>query len=334
MKFKRLLTTIDSHTEGEPTRLVIGGIPNIPGKTMAEKRDFMKQNLDYLRTALCDEPRGHPNMFASILTPPVTDKADFGVVMMYPGGYIDMCGHGSMGIAVTAIEMGIVEPKEPMTEVVFDTPAGTIHVKVNVEEGKAKSATIQNIPCFLYKTAMIRVPDLGELPVDIAYGGNFYGIVEAKHMGITADASSIQKSFSLVKQIVESINQQVEVKHPELDYIRAEVEEILIHDEPRNPKANIINVSAGISGLIDRSPCGTGTSATMATLYAKGELELEQTYVTESVTGSLFYGKLIKEVKVGGLKAVIPEVTGRVFITGMHNFVIDEDDPFKYGFKL
>ncbi|GAF84902.1 unnamed protein product, partial [marine sediment metagenome] len=224
MRFKRLITTVDSHTEGEPTRLVTGGIPNIPGKTMAEKRDFVSQNLFYLRGILTDEPRGHPNMFAAILTAPVTDEADFGTVMMYPGGYSDMCGHGAMGIATTAVEIGIVEPREPVTEVVFDTPAGTIHARVKVENGKAKSATIQNIPCFLYKTALIKAPDLGELPVDIAYGGYFYGIVEAKHLGITTEANSIQNSLSLVKQVIKSINQQATVKHPKLDYVRAEVE--------------------------------------------------------------------------------------------------------------
>ncbi len=333
MKFQRLITTVDSHTEGEPVRLVIGGIPNIPGRTMAEKKDFVRQNLDHLRTALIYEPRGHPAMFVSMMTSPVTDEADFGVVMMYLGGYLDMCGHGIMGVATTAVEMGMVEPKEPVTEVVIDTPAGTIRTRVNIMGGKVKSVTIQNIPCFLYKTAMIEVPGLGKLPVDISFGGSFYGIVEAKHLGIRADISSIRKSSSLIAEIVKSINQQVEVKHPELDYIRGEVL-ILIHDKSRNPEADILNVSTGITGLIDRSPCGTGTCATMAALHAKGELGIGETFVTESIIGSLFSGKLIKEINVGGIKAVIPEVTGRTFITGIHNFVIAEDDPFKYGFRL
>jgi proline racemase len=334
MRFKRLVTTVDSHTEGEPSRVVIGGIPNIPGKTMAEKRDFVRRNLDYLRNALCDEPRGHTNMFTAILTAPVTEEAHFGTVMMYPGGYSDMCGHGAMGIATTAVETGIVEPREPVTEVVFDTPAGTVHARVNVEDGKAKSTTIQNIPSFLYKTALIKVPDLGEIPVDIAYGGYFYGIMEVKYLGLTAEVSSIQSSLSLIKQTIESINQQVKVKHPELDHVKAEVVLLLITDKPHNPKANTIAISTGPTGLIDRSPCGTGTCAKMATLYARGELGLRETYVTESVIGSLFYGELTKEVALGNFKAVVPEVTGRVFMTGIHNFVIDEDDPFKYGFKL
>jgi len=334
MRFKRLITTIDSHTEGEPVRMVTGGIPNILGKTMAEKRDFVKQNLDHLRTALCDEPRGHPNMFAAILTSPVTDGANFGVIMIDPEGYLDMCGHGSMGIATTAVEMGIVEVREPVTEVVFDAPAGTIRARVNIEDGKARSVTIQNVPCFLYETALIEVAGLGKIPVDITYAGNIRCMVEARHLGVKTDPQSIQKSLGLIRQVVESINQQVKFEHPELENLRTEATGLMINDEPCNPKANVKNISAVVSGLIDRSPCGTGTSAKMATLYAKGELGLGETYITESVIGTLFYGKLVREVKVGDLKAVIPEVTGRAFITGMHSFVIDEDDPFKYGFKL
>lgn len=333
MKFTRLLTTIDAHTEGHPVRVVTGGIPDIPGKTMAKKRDFVKQNLDHLATSLVDEPRGHLDMFVCILTPPVTDEAAFGVIFACRGGYINMCGHGSMGVATVAIETGIVEPREPVTEVIVDTPAGTIRPRVNVENGRAKSVTIQNVPSFLYKTELIKVPNFGELPVDIAYGGNFYVIVEAKDLGITADAAGIRRAESLLEQVRESTNEQVEIQHPEIDYIKG-VSLVLINDRPTNSKANVKNINYAGSGSIDRSPCGTGTSAKMATLYSKGELGLGETFITESIIGTLFYGKLIKEVKVGGVRAVLPEITGRAFITGLHHFVMAEDDPFKYGFKL
>ena len=333
MKFKRWLTTIDAHTEGEPVRLVTGGIPNIPGKTMSEKKDFVSQNLDHLRSALCDEPRGHEAMVVLIMTPPVTDDAAFGVLfMLSPKQYPDMCVHCSIGVATIAVEMGIVEPKEPVTEVVFDTPAGTIHARVNVENGNARSVTIENVPSFLYKTALIRVPGLGELPVDIAFGGNFFGIVEARDIGVKPRADDIARAEDLLIQITESINQQVESQHPELDFIRG-VHLLIINDKPRNPKANILNIECR-GRRMDRSPCGTGTSAKMATLWTKGELGLGETYVSESIIGSLFYGKLTKEVRVGNFKAVVPEITGRAFITGIHNFVINEDDPFKYGFRL
>jgi len=334
MSFKRLLTTIDAHVGGKAVRLITGGIPNIPGKTMVEKRAFFSENLDHLRSALDDEPRGHESMFVVAMTPPVTDDAAFGVLFMPSKSYPSMCGHSSIGVATMAVEMGVVEPKEPVTEVVFDTPAGTIRARVNVENGEAKSATIQNVPSFLYKSVLIKVPSLGELPVDIAYGGDLYGIVEASDIGVKPNPDDLARAEDLRTEIRDSINQQVEIKHPELDFVNT-IHSLLINDKPRNPKANVLNISDQCrSRKIDRSACGTGTSAKMATLWARGELKLGETYVTESIIGTLFYGKLIKEVRVGNLKAVIPEITGTAFITGIHTFVLDEDDPFRYGFIL
>ena len=333
MKFERLMTTIDAHAEGMPIRLVTGGIPNIPGQTMAEKRDFVKQNLDHLRTFLVYEPRGHTNMFASILTTAVTDEAAFGVVFLSPWGYINMCGHGSMGIATIAVETGMVEAREPVTDILIDTPAGPVRVRVNVKNGKAKSTTLESVPSFLYGTELIKVPDIGELPVDIAYGGNNFAIVEAKDLGITTCVDDVLNSESLLTQIKESVNRQVKVQHPKIDDIKG-IEGVLISDSPANPKANVKNVALGPHGNIDRSPCGTGTCARLATQYFKGKLGLGETLATESIIGSIFYAKAVKEVSVGAIRAVVPEVTGSAFITGIHNFVMDEDDPFKYGFRL
>lgn len=329
-----MITTVDGHTEGEPVRLIIGGIPHIPGSTMVEKRDFFRQNLDYLRTALCFEPRGHRTMFSCVLTPPVTNDAAFGVIFMGSTTYPDMCGHGSMGVATIVVEMGIVEPREPVTEVVIDTPGGTVHTKVNIENGKPRSVTLRNVPSFLYKTMLVDIPGLKQLRVDVAYGGNFFAIVQAKDIGIRPNADDIAAASDLLRQIKESIEQQAEIKHPELDFVRG-ISGFVINDRPSNPKANVKNIACPSHGrYVDRSPCGTGTCAKMAALYAKGELGLGETYVTESIIGSLFWGKLIEKATVGDFTAVLPEVTGRAFITGIHNFVIDEDDPFKYGFQI
>jgi len=334
-----MLTTVDYHTAGESVRVVTGGIPNIPGKTILEKRDFVRQNLDHLRTALINEPRGHDSMWACIMTPPVTDGAAFGLIFMAGGGYHDMCGHGLIGAATLAVEMGIVEAREPETEVAIDVPVGLIRVRVNVENGKARSATLQNVPSFLYKSGMIKVPRLGELPVDIAFGGNFFAIIEAKDLGITSDATSIKEVYTsgLFEEIFQSINKQVPIQHPEKDYIKG-LGMILVSDKPINPEAKVRDTVRNINMLgnnfIDRSPCGSGTSARVATQYAKGKLRLGETLVTESIIGSHFHAKAIKEVSVGGIKAIIPEVTGRAFVTGIHTLVIDEDDPFKYGFRL
>lgn len=338
MRFKKLITAIDSHTEGQCTRMVISGYPNIPGKTVAEKRDYVRENLDHLRTALVHEPRGTMNSFACVMIPPVTDGADFGIIWMQSGPqkelrYIDMCGHGTIGVSTTAVEMGLVEAKEPVTEIAIDTPAGLVRARVNVEGGRAKSVTIQNVPSFFYKTTKIKVPGLGELQVDIAFGGNNYAIVEAKDLGITTTMADVRKARELVGQVLESINEQEKIQHPEKAFIKG-VLSLLINDKPSHPEANVKNVYVDENGRVDRSPCGTGTSARMAARYGKGELGIGETFVTESITGTVYYGKLVKEVDVGSFKAAVPEVTGRAFITGINQYMLDENDPFKYGFWL
>jgi proline racemase len=340
MRFNRMLTAVEYHTAGQPVRVVTGGIPNIPGKTMHEKREFFRHNLDHLRTALLQEPRGHNDMWASIMTPPVTDGAAFGLIMFSGEEYNDMCGHGSIGAATLAVDMGIVEAREPETEVIIDAVAGPVRVRVSVKNGKTGSATLQNVPSFLYKSTMIKVPRLGELPVDIAFGGNFYTIIEAKDLGITADVAGIKKANAsgLLEEIAQCIDAQLSVQHPEKDYIKLRSDMILISDKPFKPEANVKDTVRNIMVMpnrhIDRSPCGTGTSARVATQYAKGKLHLGETLVTESIIGTHFHAKAIKEVSVGGIKAIIPEVIGRAFVTGMHTFMIDEDDPLKYGFRL
>ena len=336
MKFRKLITAVDSHTEGMGTRVVIGGFPNIPGKTMVERIDFMRQNLDYVRTALMNEPRGTVRPTGCILTPPVTDEAAFGIIWIGMGKepiYSTMCVHGTIGVATVAVEMGIVEPKEGVTEITIDTPAGLVHAKVNVENGRAKSVTIRNVPSFFYKTARFKVPGPGELEADVAFGGNNYAIIEAKDLGIRTSVADIKGALDLVAQVIISFNEQVEVQHPEKDYIKG-IRMILISDKPASSKATVKNICVTKNGAIDRSPCGTGTSARMATQYAKGELGLGESFVTESIIGTLFCGKLIEEVNVSGIRGVVPEVTGRAFVTGIHQFVIDEDDPLKYGFIL
>lgn len=338
MKFKRLITAIDSHTEGQSTRMVIGGFPHIPGKTMAKKRDFVRQNLDHLRTAILHEPRGVMSSFGCLMTPPVTDEAAFGVIWMEMGmgtevRYIDGCVHGTIGVAATAVEMGIVELKEPVTALAIDTPSGLVHARVNVKDGRVRSVTVQNVASFLYKTEVIKVSDLSELQVDIAFGGNNYAIVEAKDLGIKTNGADVKRAQPLIARVLTAINEQVKVQHPEKAYIKG-VLALLINDKPSHPEATVKNVYTDEVGNIDRSPCGTGTSARMAARYAKGELGLGETFVTESVIGSIFYGKLVKEVNVGGFRAAVPEVTGRAFVTGISQFMIDEDDPFKDGFLL
>ena len=338
MRFKNLITTVDSHTEGQSTRVVISGYPRIPGKTMAEKKEFVKKNLDHLRTALLHEPRGVFSSFGCIMTPAVSEEAAFGILWMEMGPdpesrYIDMCGHGTIGVATTAVEMGIVEAKEPITEIAYDTPAGLVRARVQVENGKVKRVTVQNVPSFLYETKVIKVTGLEDIKADIAFGGNNYAIVDAKDLKIGTTPADIKNARELIAKVIKSINGQTKIQHPEKPHIKG-VLALLINDKPTHPEATVKNIYADDAGGIDRSPCGTGTSARMAARYAKGELKLNETFVTESVIGSIFYGKLVKEVKVGNFKAAIPEITGRAYITGIHQFVIDDDDPFKQGFLI
>ncbi len=338
MHFKNLITVIDSHTEGQPTRMVLSGYPGIPGRTMMARRDYARDNLDYLRTALLHEPRGVNNAFGCIITPPVSAEANFGVIWMQGGPnkdhrYLTMCGHGTIGVATCAVEMGMVEAQEPVTEVAIDTPAGLVRARVNVSAGKARSVTIQNVPSFYYRTADIRVPSLGTIAVDLAFGGNNYAIVEARDLKIRPVMADIRKSRELIAEVLDAVNRQSPVRHPEEPAIDR-VLSVLISDRPSHPEATVKNIYTDEAGRVDRSPCGTGTCARMAARFGKGELGLGEQFVTEGISGTVYYGRLVKAVKIGGYKGAIPEVTGRAFVTGINQIVIDEDDPFKQGFML
>ena len=334
MKFDKLITAIDTHTEGNPERVVTGGIPFIPGKTMLEKSKYTRDNLDYIRTLLVYEPRGHSNMYASLLVPPTVDGADFGVMYLEPGGYVTMCGHGTIAICTVLVETGIIEALEPETEIVLDTPAGLVRAKVAVKDGKAESVTIRNVPSFLYMADVkVDVPDVGRVKVDIAYGGNFYAILEAESVGLEIRPKHANKLISLGTKIWRSLNEQVEIHHPEEPVIDC-VNYVEFSAPATHPKASVKNAVVVPPGGMDRSPCGTGTCAKMATLYSMGKLNLNEEFVHESIIGSLFYAKLIRETKVGDYEAVVPVIRGSAYITGINQFVVDPDDPFPAGFQL
>ena len=333
MQFKNIISTIDSHTGGMPVRMVVSGIPNIPGETMIKKRNFVEKNLEYLKS-LVYEPRGNNNMTVCILTSPCNNKSDFGLLFISPAGFINMCGHGIIGVSVSVVEMGIIEPVEPVTNITIDTSAGIIHSKVYIQEGKCKKVSFQNAPAFLYKTVNITTPHFGEIPIDISYGGQFLGIVEAEHLNLNnLEIIKADKIIEICMEIKESINNQIEIKHPTIPYM-TKVNNVILCINPKNDKANIRIYESGCYGRLDRSPCGTGTSARMASLFSKGKLSLGESYVTESIVGSLFFGKLIKVTKVGNFDGVISEISGTSFITGVHHFIINKDDPFKFGFKV
>lgn len=332
-KYAYHLKTIDSHTEGECTRICYDGFPNLSGETMMEKKNYLVEHYDYLRTALMLEPRGHRDMFGALLTEAVNEEADFGVIFMDSGSCLNMCGHGSIGTASMLVETGLVDVKEPYTEVVLDAPSGIIRTRVHVVDGEAVDVSILNVPSFLYKEdEIIDMPGYGEIIFDISFGGSFFAIVNAEKIGLRLEIDNIEEITSLGMQLLKRINGEIKVKHPYLDIDTVDLVEF--YSQTDNPKADMKNCVIFGDAQADRSPCGTGTSAKLATLYAKGELGVNEKFVYESITGSLFIGEIVNEVEIAGRKAIIPQITGSAWITGLNQWIIDEQDPHKYGFLL
>lgn len=333
-RFSNILFTVDSHTAGEPTRIVLGGLPPLRGATMVEKWSYVRQHMDHLRRALMREPRGHRDMFGAILTTPAQADADWGLIFMDCSGCLTMCGHGTIGAAIVIVELGLIEVQEPETVIRFETPAGLVTAHVEIQDGCAQRAWFENVPSFLFAQGLeVDVPDVGVINVDIAYGGNFFALVSAEELKVGLEPGEAQRLIELGLKIREAVNAQVEVQHPVEKHIdRAELTEITA--PPTHPEATYKNVVIFGDGQIDRSPCGTGTCARMADLNAKGKLKLGEPFVHESITNTLFYGELLAETRVGDFNAVVPRVASTAYITGINLWTIDPRDPMKYGFFI
>lgn len=334
MKFSKLIFAVDSHTIGEPTRVIIAGIPNIPGNSMMEKKIYLAKELDYVRKFLMLEPRGHRDMFGSILVPPSNPLADLGVVFMDTRGYLNMCGHGVIGTVTVALEMGFISMKKKITEVILDTPTGLVKAQAKISHDRVEEVTFQGVPSFVFKTDhKILLPEIGEINIDVAFGGNFFGIVSAKDLGIKVERKNISKLISLGMILREELNKNIKVVHPENKYIDS-IDLIEIYDLPTDPEANLKNCVIFGEGQVDRSPCGTGACAKLAVLYSKGKIKINEEFVYESILGTKFKGFINNETKIGNFPAIIPKITGSAYITGLQQFVIDENDPLKHGFSL
>lgn len=334
MRMIKQITAIDSHTMGEPTRIVTGGIPNIPGNTMAEKKEYLIKHMDHIRTAIMHEPRGHNDMFGSIITSPCSPEAHAGIIFMDGGGYLNMCGHGTIGAMTTLCELGYVEVKEPVTDVVLEAPAGLIRGKVKIENNKAKEVSFRNVPSFLYKPDItVDVAGVGKIKADISFGGSFFCILEAKQINLDLDAKNSKQIIEVGMKILRAVNEQVKVEHPELKHINT-IDLVEIYGPAKMKGSTLRNAVIFGEGQLDRSPCGTGTSAKLALLYAKGQIKPNEEFVYESVIGTQFKGKIVETMEKNGYKCVIPEITASAFITGINQFLIDPEDPVKYGFTL
>ena len=335
MHFNKLITVVDSHTEGMPTRIVTGGFGSVPGTTMREKQHYIQEHMDALRSLLMCEPRGHQVMNGAILLPPCEQGADLGVVFIDVDGYLDMCGHGTIGICTVAIETGLITPVEPLTHVILDTPAGRVTAEATVQNGRVKKVKLQNVPSFMYQRDLqVQVPDLGTLSLDIAYGGNFYAILPATAVNLTLDKQHTQDLLSVGMRIMRAIRALVPLRHP-LASENSTSKHVMFTGPADKVEATAKNAVVIAPGVFDRSPCGTGTSARMAQLFARQQLALQQDFVHESITGSLFTGRLIEQVRLTPeMIAVIPTIEGRAWITGFQNLVLDPEDPFPAGFIL
>jgi len=333
LRISKTICCVDSHTAGEPTRVVVSSLPALKGQTILEKRASLRKDFDGIRKILMYEPRGHRDMFGGIVLPPCDPRADIGVIFMDTMGYLNMCIHGSIGVVTIAIETGVVYAQEPVTRVVLDTPSGLVQATARIENSSVKSVVIRNVPSFLFKTGEVDLPGKGKIPLDISFGGNFFAIVDAQSLGVTVSPSSYQQLLAVGLSLRDAVNEQFKVHHPEQEHIRS-VDLVEICDSPSNPEADVRNATVFGVGQIDRSPCGTGVCAKMATLYAKGKLALREEFVSESIVGTLFRGRLTDRAKVGDFDAVIPEVEGTAYVTGFSEFVLDPSDPLKDGLLL
>lgn len=332
--FEASFHAIDTHTVGEFTRVVTSGFPELKVSSMMEKKHILEKEYDQYRRALMNEPRGHRDMFGAILSEPASKEADLGVIFMDTGGYLNMCGHGTIGSATVAVETGLVPVTEPYTEVVLEAPAGIIRTKVKVENGKAKEVTLTNVPAFLYKDNLFVEIDGRKIHYDISFGGSFFALVDTTQPAIQERiaAQNIPFLTELGMKILDEINQTVEIKHPYLDITTVDLVEF--YGPTPSSGCSMRNVVIFGDAQADRSPCGTGTSAKLAALYAHGKIKVGEPFVYESFIGTRFKGVIKETTEVAGIPAVIPQITGSAYITGEATYVIDPTDPLKYGFVV
>lgn len=324
---------IDAHTCGNPVRLVKSGGPDLKGSSMMERRLHFLKEYDWIRLGLMFEPRGHDMMSGSILYPPCDPKNDVGVLYIETSGCLPMCGHGTIGTVTIAIQEGLVTPKVP-GHLRLETPAGLVEVEYKMEGDRVSSVRLTNIPSFLHSTGIeVECPDLGMLKVDVAYGGNFYAIVDQQENYAGLDSYTAGDLIRWSPILRERLNDAHEFIHPEDPNISG-LSHLLWTGDVMNQNAQARNAVFYGEKAIDRSPCGTGTSARMAQWAAQGKLSKGDSFVHESIIGSQFIGRVEDQVKVGELNAIIPSVEGWARVMGYNTILLDDDDPFVRGFTV
>ncbi|UCG22904.1 MAG: proline racemase family protein [Chloroflexota bacterium] len=346
MRFSRMITAVDAHAAGEPGRVITGGVLDVPGQTMLEKRNHLEQHHDQIRKLMLQEPRGYPALCCNVILPPTHPEADAGYVIMEHTEYPGMSGTNTICVATVLLETGMLPMVEPVTELMLEAPAGLIAIKAQCRDGKVTQVTFRNVPAFaVHLDAKVEVPEIGTVTIDVAYGGMFYAIAEASQFGLSLtpdEGSDIVRTSEMIRA---AADEQLAVQHPEIPEFNG-ITISQLSGPPSHPDAhrrNVVTVSTGDvdwnrpatwGGAIDRSPCGTGTCAKMAVMHAKGQLGLGQDFRHEGILGTVFSGRLISETQVGPYPAVVPTLSGQAWITGFNNYVLDPDDPFPQGFTV
>jgi len=333
-----MITAVDAHACGEPGRVITGGVLNVPGRSMFEKKCWLEANADNLRLRMLREPRGYPALCCNVILPTTHPEADAGFVIMEQTEYPPMSGTNTICVVTVLIETGMVPAVEPVTRLKLETPAGLIGVEAQVANGKVRKVTFRNVPAFAtHLDAPVEVPGVGTVTVDVAYGGMFYAIADAAQLGLRITPGEAGEIARIAEKIRIAAREQLPVRHPEnpgiegisISQISAPSDRAGVH------RKNAVVVSMGTrSGVLDRSPCGTGTCAKMATLYARGKLALHEDFVHEGILGTTFTGRLIEETQIGQYRAVVPTLSGQAWITGFAQYVLDPEDPFPDGFTV
>ncbi|HKV50620.1 MAG TPA: proline racemase family protein [Gemmatimonadaceae bacterium] len=341
-----MIRAVDAHACGEPGRVIVGGVLDVPGATMFEKMCHLRDHADALRLRMLREPRGYPAANCNVILPPTHPDADAGFVIMEQVEYPGMSGTNTICVTTVLLETGMIPMREPVTELTLETPAGLVRVRADCEQGKVRRVTFRNVPAFaVHLDAPVEVPHLGTVAVDVAYGGMFYVIADAKRFGLRLTPDEGRDIVRVGEMIKAAAREQLPVTHPEQPGFTG----ITIAQLSGPPSAhsaharNAVIVSTGTldwnrpatwTGAIDRSPCGTGTCAKMATLHARGQLPLERDFRHEGVLGTVFTGRLVAETTVGQYRAVVPTLSGQAWITGFSSYVVDPSDPFPDGFTV
>jgi len=346
MRIAQMIQAVDAHACGEPGRVIVGGVLDVPGATMFDKMQYLQAHADALRRRMLREPRGYPALCCNLILPPTNPAADAGFVIMEQVEYPGMSGTNTICVATVLLETGMVPMREPVTELTLEAPAGLIQVRADCANGKVRCVTFQNVPAFaVYLDRPIEVPHLGTVTVDVAYGGMFYAIAEAAQFGLRLTPDEGRDIVRISEMVKAAAREQLPCVHPEQPGFNG-VTIAQLSGPPSRPEAhmrNVVTVSTGTvdwsrpstwTGVIDRSPCGTGTCARMATLYARGKLGLHEDFVHEGILGTLFTGRLIAEARVGDYPAVVPTLSGQAWITGFASYVVDAEDPYPDGFTV